>query len=159
MYRAALYIIVATALCDSLAGAERKSWNKIRYVGGTVSVKTSAYDWNTTLTVTANPDSITVLIAPAKLFSPIQAITIKPSQIISLARGPDALHRVAEVDGAQLPSKPPSLFGLLDHPGYMGIIYQLDAAKRGALLLDSYYSSAILSALETLIARAAKDSR
>jgi hypothetical protein len=151
MRRALTYLIVIAALCVAAAGAERKSWSKIRYVGGTVPVKTSRYDWNTTLTISLNPDSIELAIAPAKAFATLRTVHIKPSQISSLSYGPAAWRRVAEVAGTQLPSKTPSLFGFMEHPGYLGIVYREDDGKRGAILLDTpYFSWNILSVLKQL---------
>ena len=151
MCRTLTPLIVIAALCTSVAGAERKSWSKIRYVGGTILVKTSRYDWNTNLTISLNPDSIEVAIAPAKAFATLQTVHIKPSQIGSLSYGPAAWRRVAETGGAQLPSKTPSLFGFMDHPGFLGIVYRMDDGKRAAILLDSpYFSWNILSVLREL---------
>lgn len=153
MCRALLYVVVGTASFSVAATAEQKSWNQIRYVGGTVAVKTSPYDWNTTLTAAANPDSIVLAIAPAKLFTPRQTVRIKPAQVKSLSYGLDAWRRVAEVPGAQLPSRPPTLFGLFENHFYFGIVYQTDDGKRAAILLDSYSWGSILSALEALTGR------
>src|SRR5215471_2630072 len=115
MRLALTYVVVGAILCAPLAGADRKSWNKVRYVGGTVGIKTSPYDWNTTISVTVNPDTIVISIAPAKMFSAQQTVRIKPSQIDALLFGPGAWKRVAELSGAQMPSKTPGLFGLLEH--------------------------------------------
>lgn len=155
MCRALLCIVVGTASFSVAATAGQKSWNKIRYVGGTIAVKTSPYDWNTTLTASANPDSIVLVIAPAKLFTPRQTVRIKPSQVTSLSYGPDAWRRVAEVPGAQLPSRPPALFGLFDNHYYVAIIYQTDDGNRAAVLLDSYFWGSIMPALEGLTGRRA----
>jgi hypothetical protein len=142
---------VIVAVCTPVSGAERKSWSKIRYVGGTIPVKASRYDWNTTLTVSLNPDSIVLAIAPAKAFATLQTVRIKPSQISSLSIGPAAWRRVGEIGGAQLPSKTPSLFGFMDHPGYLGIVYRGDDGKPAAILLDTpFFSWNILSVLREL---------
>lgn len=125
-------------------------WSKIRYVGGTVAVKTSPYDWNTTLDAASNSDSVVIVIAPAKLFTRRQTIKIRFSQVVSLSYGPGAFRRVAEVPGVQLPPKAPTLFGLLNGGGFFGIIYQADHGSRGALLLESYYSWRIMGILEGL---------
>ena len=151
MCRTLTYLIVIAAFCSSASGAERKSWSKIRYVGGTIPVKASRYDWNTTLTVSLNPDSIELAIAPAKAFATLQTVRIKPSQISSLSYGPAAWRRVGEIGGAQLPSKTPSLFGFMDHPGYLGIVYREDGGKPAAILLDTpFFSWNILSVLKDL---------
>jgi hypothetical protein len=150
MRRTFTHLIVIAALCIPAAGAERKSWSKVRYVGGTIPVKTSRYDWNTTVTISLNPDSVELAIAPAKAFATRQTVHFKPSQIISLSSGPAAWRRVAEIDGAQLPSKTPSLFGFMEHPGYLGIVYRMDDGKRAAILLDTYTGWTILSVLGEL---------
>lgn len=150
MRRALIYTLVAAAYSTASFAAEQKTWSKIRYVGGTVAIKTSPYDWNTTLTVASNSDSIVIVIAPAKLFTPRQTVKIRFSQVISLSYGPGAFRRVAEVPGSELPPKAPTLFGLLNGGGFFGIIYQADHGNRGAILLESYQSWSILGILEVL---------
>jgi hypothetical protein len=157
MRRVLLYILVGAAYCTALHAAERKSWNRVRYIGGTIAVKASAYDWNTTVTATANPHSIVIAIAPAKLFTPAQTINIKPSQVISLSEGPSAWHHVAELPRAQLLQKPPTLFGLFENHGFFGIVYQADDGNRAAVLLESPYSRSILSALRALTNKPIED--
>lgn len=151
MRLAVTYSVVAVLLCTPLSGAERKSWNKIRYLGGTIEIKTSPYDWNTTLTM--HPDAIVVSIAPAKMFAHIETVRIKPAQVISLSQGPDAWRRVAEVNGAQLPPKHPALFGLLQDYEFLGIVYSEGTGKRSAMLLDSYFSVQIVKALSAITHR------
>ena len=150
MRRALIYIVVAAAYSNLSAAAERKSWNKIRYIGGTIAVKTTPYDWNTTITATAKPDSIVLVIAPAKLFAPQQTVRLQPSQVISLSHGLAAWHRVAEVPGSQLPPQPPTLFGIFEDHGFFGIVYEADNGKHAAVLLESYFSWKILAVLEAL---------
>ncbi|MGD0360284.1 MAG: hypothetical protein ABSC93_05415 [Bryobacteraceae bacterium] len=149
MRRALVYILLGTALAASCAAAERRSWNKIHYIGGTIPIKTSPYDWDTRLTIAPN-DSIVLVIAPQKLFAPEQTVRIQGSQILSLSAGPLAWRRVAEVNGAQLPAKPRSLFGLWQDVSLLGIVYQAENGKRGAILLDSYYSWQIQPAFKKL---------
>ncbi|HWB95775.1 MAG TPA: hypothetical protein VG672_03710 [Bryobacteraceae bacterium] len=155
MRQALLYILVWAAYCTASSAAEQKSWNKIRYVGGTIPVKPSPYDWNTTLTVAANSDFIVLVIAPSRMFAPRQTVRIQFSQVLSLSYGPSAWRRVSEVPGAQFFSKPPTLFGLMENHGLLGIVYFVDDGKRGAVLLDSYFSWSILSVLETLTGKQA----
>ncbi|WP_321472588.1 hypothetical protein [uncultured Paludibaculum sp.] len=150
MRRAITSFIVATSLCALSPGAEHKTWSKIRYVGGTVVIKTSPYDYNTTLTVGLNPEPIVVAIAPARPFAPLQTIRIKPDRVISLSLGQNAWNRVSEVRGAKLPARAPSLFGLLEDHGFMGIVYKTDEGKPAAILLDTYYRWPILSVLKEL---------
>jgi hypothetical protein len=146
MSRALTYCIVLATLCPPCTGAPRKSWDRIRYAGGTVQVKVSPYDWNTTLTV--NDDSIVLVFAPATVFKPGLTLRLKPSQILSLSQDEAAWQRVAEVPGAVVPAKSPKLFGMLPDWGAVGIVYQADDGKRGALLLRTYLGGPILEALK-----------
>ena len=130
--------------------AERKSWSKVRYVGGTIEVKASPYDWNTVLTITSKPDEVALSIAPASVFGHRQTVRLKPSQITSVVSGPGAWQRVADVPGAELPSKPPALFGLLLNHAFLGILYRGDDGKAASMLLDSPYSAQILRLLEAV---------
>jgi hypothetical protein len=157
MHRALLYILVGVACCTALHAAERKSWNRIRYIGGTLPVKASPYDWNTTITAAANPHSIVITIAPAKLFTSGQTISLKPSQVLSLSEGARAWHHVAELPTAQLLQKPPTLFGLFENHGFLGIVYQADDGNRAAILLESPHSRSILSALRVLTNKPIED--
>lgn len=157
MRRAVLYIIIWAACCTALHAAERKSWNRVRYVGGTLAVKANPYDWNTTVTVTANPHSIVITIAPAKLFASGQTINLKPSQVLSLSEGARAWHYVAELPRAQLLQKPPTLFGLFENHGFLGIVYQADDGNRASILLESPLSRSILSALRALTNKPIED--
>jgi hypothetical protein len=150
MRRLLTCVLVALAVCGAAAGQERKSWSKIRYVGGTLPIKSSPYDFNTTVTVTTKPDTITLVIAPPKAFAGLRTIRIQPSQIVSLSYGPGAWRRVSEVSGSLLPSKSPALFGLLEDHGFLGIVYQTEDGKRASVLLDSYFSMRILFALREL---------
>jgi len=141
MRRALRYLLLTAAIGSLCSAAERKSWSKVQYVGGTIPIKTSPYDWNTTVTVTSNLDSVVLVIAPASVFGHQQTVRLKPSQITSVVCGPGAWQRVAEVGGAQLPSKRPTLFGLLLDYAFVGIFYQSDNGKPAAILLNSPYAS------------------
>lgn len=145
MCRALTYCIVVIALCSPCNAAPRSTWDQTRYEGGTVKVKVSPYDWNTTITV--NDDSIVLVFTPATVFKPGLTLRLKPSQILSLFEGPLAWRRVAEVPGAVLPAKPPKLFGILTDWASVGIVYDAGDGKRGAILLQTYYEGAILAAL------------
>lgn len=148
MRRAITYIIVATLLGPPCGAAERKSWNQIRYVGGTVAIKTSRYDWNTTLTISA--DAILVEIAPPTVFQAKKTLRIELSKVVSLSSNEAAWQHVAAVDGAQLPAKPRMLFGMLLDDTFLGLVYETEDGKRGALLLDSPVSAIILRVLAKL---------
>ena len=119
----------------------------------TIPIKASPYDWNTTLTVTSKPDSITLVIAPASVFAHQQTVRLEPSRITTIVAGPGAWQRVAEVSGAQLPANPPTLFGLLQNHGFLGILYQDDNGKPAAILLDSTVTYQIGRILEALIGK------
>jgi hypothetical protein len=64
--------------------------------------------------------------------------------------GPSAWKHVAEVPGAHLPSKPPSLFGMMADASdaAMAIVYELPDGKRGALLFETPHTAAILLRLK-----------
>jgi hypothetical protein len=149
--RKALGCLLVMAAMGSLCPAEeRKSWKQVRYVGGTIQIKVSPYDWNTTLTITSNPDSVVLVIAPSSVFGHQQTVRIQPSQITAVVSGPGAWQRVADVSGAQLPPKPPTLFGLLLDHVFLGILYQGNDGKRAAVLLDSNATAQIGRILEAL---------
>jgi len=157
MSRALTYCIVVATLCTPCASAPRNSWDRIRYMGGTLQVKVSPYDWNTTLTV--NDDSIVFAFTPATVFKPALTLRLKPSQILELSEGPVAWRRVAEVGGAVLPAHPPKLFGILTDWASVGIIYQADDGKRSALLLQTYVGGAILEALKKVTGKTPETAR
>jgi len=140
-----LVLGAAGVLCA--ATAERMSWNRVQYIGGTLAIRTSPYDWNTVVTVKLNPDTIVLAIAPASVFGHQITVRLKASQITSLVCGPVAWQRVADVIGAHMPSKRPSLFGLLTDYALVGILYQGDDGKPGAILLSSTYSSAQMASV------------
>jgi len=161
MTRTVALIVVGTALCIAGTAADRRSWNKIRYLGGTIPVKTSPYDWNTTLTVTNQPPEIVIRIAPVSVFSPQQTLHIAPGRVMSLSAGAAAWRRVAEVDGAAIPkppAKPRALFGLLQDNGALGIVYQSDGGKPAAILLETNLVRQILPVLELLTGKTVEDS-
>jgi hypothetical protein len=141
--------IVAASLSSAGWCAPRNSWSHIYYAGGTLSVKSTPYDWNTVLTVAR--DAIVVSISGPSVFSSSKTLRIKPSQVVSISSGAAALHLVAEVPGAQVPSKPPSLFGIMtasmDYP-YLGVVYETADGKREALLLETPFPGPMLSALK-----------
>jgi hypothetical protein len=157
MHRTVLCVAAGIALCFPASPADRKSWNKIRYVGGTIPVKTSPYDWNTTLTVVAPPVEITVSIATATVPITKRVVRLKPSQVNSLSMGPVAWKRVAAVPGALLPSKPPQLFGLLQESDSFGIVFEAEDGKPAAMLLESPYSGMILTVLRRLTGKNIED--
>ena len=139
----AISIAITLACAQTWAAAPRLWWNRIRYRGGTVHAKVSAFDWNTTLTLT--PDAIDLLI------NPNTRVHIKPSQVISISYGQEARRRVADVAALNQPYNPPALFGLL-HVGkkhLIGIVYYADDGKEAAVLLESYEYQFILLGLKS----------
>jgi hypothetical protein len=150
MRQAVTYFIVALALLAPVQAAERRSWNKIRHIGGTIPAPASAYDYNTKLTISTEPDAIIIEISPTKLFRQGQTVRLKPSRIVSISSGPAAWRHVADVPGANLPSKSPALFGVLKDNGYIGIVFEDEHGKRQAILLDSLFGWQFLPALGRL---------
>ena len=126
--------------------ASAQSWNRVRYLGGTVKVKSSPHDWNTRITV--DRDRIEVEIAAATIFQSKAVVRLKPAQVKSLSYGLRAWQSVAAVDGAKLHTKPPALFGLLADYTFVGIVYAGDDGKSGAILLQSRFGSQIVLALK-----------
>jgi len=138
----AISIAITLASAQIWAATPHLWWNRIRYRGGTVQAKVSAFDWNTTLTLTS--DAIDLLI------NPNTRVQIKPSQVISISYGQEARRRVADVAALNQVYSPPALFGLL-HVGkkhLIGIVYYAEDGKEAAVLLESYDYQGILSALK-----------
>ena len=130
------------------------SWNKVRYRGGTVAAKVNPYDWNTTLTV--SPDGIGFVFGS-------KPFRLRTSQVVSLSYGVEAHRKVARVVDAiavALTLNPLGLFGLLkdrqDH--LIGIVYQDDDGKQGAILLESDSYRSILLVLENSTGKRAEKS-
>jgi hypothetical protein len=151
-------LMVATALFAARPAGERKSWNKIRYAGGTIAITTSAYDWNTTLTIATSPASIVLSIAPGTLFSSKQTVRIAPSLVTSISVGAAARRRVGEVGGAHLDGNLPPLFGLMQDNGYLGIVFQTDEGKPASVLLETHQVGQILAVLKSVTGKAVDDS-
>jgi hypothetical protein len=122
------------------------SWNKIRYSGGTVEAKVNPFDWNTTLTVTA--DAIALQIGPR------QSVHFKPGQVTALSYGQEAHRRVADMVALSLVATPLALFGILhkSKAHFVGIEYKGDDGKPGAVLLEADKNNyrVILQVLKTV---------
>ncbi len=142
MRRAVAVLTVLAFSWVQASAAPRTSWNKIRYHGGTIQVKVDPWDWNTALTV--NPDAIVLT------FSPKATVRIKPSQVRSISYGQEAHRRVENVVALGVLVGPFALFGLLhvSRDQLVGIVYDTDDGKRGAVLLESPAALAILAALK-----------
>jgi len=154
MNRVVAFIIAAAIISTQWIGAVGNSWNRIRYMGGTIQAKVNPYDYNTTLTV--SPVSILLVFAPR------QTLRIDPSHVLSLSYGPEAQRRVAAVVALSSPGNPPGLFGLLrEKSHFIGIIYQTEDGKTGAVLLEAYKSLYldILAALKTVTVKPIETSK
>ena len=165
MRKALAYVLLAAAVGSFTSAAERKSWNKVRYLGGTASIRGGSYDWDTTVAITSNPDAVEVAVAASSAFAHPQTLRLRPSQITSLIYGSGAWQRAAAVPGTHLPAKPHGLFGVLNrgYPiigrpyGFLAILYDGDDGKPAAILLDCDVPTRTQLALgKALAARAGK---
>jgi hypothetical protein len=138
----AVMIGLALVWTEGAAAPPRNSWNKIRYRGGTVQVKLDPWDWNTALTV--KPDEIVVVFSPGK------TIRIKPSQVRSISYGQEAHRRVENIVALGVLIGPLALFGLLhvSKDQLVGIVYDTEDGKSGAVLLETPSYWGILQALK-----------
>jgi hypothetical protein len=143
--RVAVISVVILAM-TSVLWADGNSWNKIRYSGGTVEAKVNPFDWNTTLTVTA--DAIALQIGPR------QSVHFKPGQVTALSYGQEAHRRVADMVALSLVATPLALFGILhkSKAHFVGIEYKGDDGKPGAVLLEADKNNyrVILQVLKTV---------
>jgi hypothetical protein len=160
MRRALTYLLLAQFLCPCYPAGkmDRRTWNRVRYVGGTIPVKASPYDWNTTLTVTLEPPSIVLTIAPASVFGAKRTVRIAANQVTSLSNGQTAWRRAGEVAGAMLPSKSPALFGLLRDNSYLAIVFQTGDGKPASILLETRMGQQILAALKEVTGKSIEES-
>jgi hypothetical protein len=147
-------ILVLAVGCLQSLGDDNNSWNKVRYIGGTIQAKVDPYDWNTVLTI--NPDSIVFVFAHR------QTLRINPARVISLSYGQEAHRRVGEMVALSVMMVSPlALFGLLhkskDH--FIGIQFQGDDGKPAGLLLEADKNNyrAILSALTAVTGKPVED--
>ena len=145
--------IIATLLAVSSAQclmAGDSSWNKIRFIGGTIQAKgVDPYDWNTTLTVRS--DAIVVEIGHR------QTVRVLPAQVTTISYGQEAHRRVGEMVALSAIVTPIALFGLL-HKGkdhFIGIEYRGDDGKTASVLLEADKNNyrAVLEALKTVTGR------
>jgi len=127
--QALVLYLAAVLMCIHGIDAAGNSWNKIRFLGGTIQVKVERFDWNTTLTV--KPDAL-ILVFAAR-----QTVRIKPAQVTSISYGAEAIKRVTEVLSARKSAVPQSLprpANPSDH--CVGIVYQAEDGTPGAILLE-----------------------
>ena len=124
--------VLALALASTQCLGQVNSWNKIRYIGGTVRVNVDPYDWNTTLTVTAD--------AVVMVFAHRETVKIPPSHVTALSYGQEAHRRVADMVVISLLANPVALFGLLhqskDH--FIAIEYTGDDNKPASVLFEAH---------------------
>jgi hypothetical protein len=150
MRRALTFLLISAITAQTAVAAQRSTWNKIRYVGGSENVKAERYDWNTTVTMTKQPPLISIDVAPPTVFASGLKLRLTPEMIVSISDGAAAWRRVSETPGCRVPPKTPSLFGLLNHATYLGIVYETAPGKRSAILLESVATPEILEALHIL---------
>jgi hypothetical protein len=149
-------IVALAVLASQLLWADGNgnSWNKIRYSGGTVAAKVNPYDWNTTLTVTA--DSITLVFAART------TLKLAPSQVTALSYGEEAHRRVADMVALSVVLvNPLVLFGILHKSKnhFVGIEFRGDDGKTGAVLLEADKNNyrAILHVLSAVTGKAVQN--
>jgi hypothetical protein len=101
-------------------------------MGGTIQANVNPYDWNTTLTVTAD--------AVVLVFGHRQTLRIPPAQVTTLSYGQEAHRRVAEMVALSVLASPVALFGILhkskDH--FIGIEYRTPDGKPASVLLEAH---------------------
>ena len=129
--RKRISILLLTLAVPQWLHADGNSWNKLRYSGGTVEAKVNAFDWNTTLTVTA--DAVVVEFAHST------TLKLAPSQITALSYGQEAHRRVADMVALSVVVTPLALFGLLHKSKvhFIGIEFRSTDGKPGAILLEA----------------------
>ena len=143
--RIASLAVMAAFLAEGNGGGN--SWNRIRYGGGTVAAKVNPYDWNTTLTVTA--DSIVFVFGRGAPFK------LAPSEITALGYGEKAYRHVADMVALSVAFvNPLVLFGILHQSKnhFISIEFQTSDRKPGVVLLEADKNNyvAILAALKTV---------
>ena len=106
-----------------------KSWNKIRYQGGTVEAKVNPFDWNTTLTLRQGELEL--------VFAGRKRVVIPVADVMTVSYGQKAYRRVADMAVLSVFATPVALFGLLhkskDH--IVSVEYRMPDGKTGAVLL------------------------
>lgn len=127
--RRAIAVALAGLLVAGVASAEVKSWNKIRYQGGTVEAKVNPFDWNTTLTLRQGELEL--------VFAGRKRVVIPVADVMTVSYGQKAYRRVADMAVLSVFATPVALFGLLhkskDH--IVSVEYRMPDGKTGAVLL------------------------
>ena len=146
MRRALTGLMVVLLAGSSPVRAEGNSWNKLRYLGGTVQAKVNPFDWNTTLTITSD--------ALVLVFGPKQSLRLQPSEITALSYGQEAHRRVADMVALSLVATPLALFGILHQSKthLIGLEFRGVDGKPGGVLLeaDKNHYQTILQMLKTV---------
>jgi hypothetical protein len=137
----AVAAIVSLAWAQATGADRAPSWNKIHYLGGTVKAKVDRWDWNTTLTIRDGEIEL--------VFNPHTTLRLKPSQVRSISYGQEAHRKVEDIVALGLVFPPLALFGVLhaSKEQLVGIVYDTEDGKMGAVLLESPQFFAILQAL------------
>jgi hypothetical protein len=148
-------LIALIALSLQCLTAQGNSWNKIRYIGGTVAAKVNPYDWNTTLFLTS--DSIDLVFAGRTSFR------LAPSQVTALSYGEKAYRHVADmVTLSVVFVNPLVLFGVLHKSKnhFVSIEFIAGDGKNGVVLLeaDKNQYRPILEALKTVTGKPVQNS-
>ena len=148
MRRAVAILVVLVLSWPNVFAAPRTYLNKIRYHGGSVKVRLDPWDWNTSIAITK--DEIVLD------FSGRATLNIKPSRVRSISFGEEAKRRVENVIALTLLTGPFGLFGLLHktRDELVGIVYDTDDGKQGAVLLESPFAASILVALSAVTGKA-----
>jgi hypothetical protein len=71
------------------------------------------------------------------VFQTKKVVHVKISQVLSISSSDAAWQHIAAVSGAMLPAKPPTLFGVLRDSDFLGLVYETDDGKQGAMLLET----------------------
>jgi hypothetical protein len=151
--RRAIAAALAGLLVAGVGFAQAKSWNKIRYQGGTVEAKVNPFDWNTTLTVRQGELEL--------VFAGRKRVVIPVADVGRVSYGQKAYRRVADMAVLSVFATPVALFGLLhkskDH--IVSIEYKMPDGKTGAVLLtvhkDQY--EGLLRALQAATGKPVED--
>jgi hypothetical protein len=151
--RRAIAAALAGLLVAGVGSAQVKSWNKIRYQGGTVEAKVNPFDWNTTLTLRQGELEL--------LFAGRKRVVIPVADVGRLSYGQKAYRRVADMAVLSVFATPVALFGLLhkskDH--IVSIEYKMPDGNTGAVLLtvhkDQY--EGLLRALQAATGKPVED--
>ena len=121
-------VVLFFTLTHSAIASDR-SWNKIRYQGGTIDVKVNPFDWNTALRISATQIEL--------VFAGRKKVTIEARNVLALTYGEAAYRRIVDALAPGGASQPLPLFGIVhmgkDH--LVGIEFRGPDNLHGAVLL------------------------